>query len=237
MKDKISVIISILVFCISIHFTITKAEKNIIAAIAKNDDNYDFTIILDAGHGGEDSGTIGFDGTLEKDLNLQVTEKLALIFEIFGIQYIETRIDDSALGDTGLATIRERKVSDIHQRYNIINSYENSILLSIHQNYFPVEKYRGTQVFYASNEDSEIIASHIQDRIRNHLQNDNNRAIKQTGKDIYLLYNAIRPSVMVECGFMSNPAELADLKNTEYQQKISYLVTRGLVDYFYRTRS
>lgn len=232
MKDKLLILVPFLIFCLAIRFCIYETEKNIIEAVAQYDNNYNYIIILDAGHGGEDSGAVGFDGTLEKDINLQICRKIALFFDLFGITYEMTRTDDGALGDTELSTIRARKASDIHKRFEIINSYNNSVLLSIHQNFYPVEKYTGMQVFFAESEKSDMLAQRIQNRIVNDLQQDNKRAVKKTNNDIYLLYNAKRPSVMVECGFMSNPNELFNLKDNCYQQKLSYLITRGVIEFF-----
>ena len=231
MKDKILILLPFIIFCFSLRFTIAETEKNIVDVFAKLDDNYEYLIIVDPGHGGEDGGAVGFDGTLEKDLNLEISYKVASLFDIFGIAYEFTRKNGEAIGDTKLPTIRERKVSDIHKRFEIINSYDNSILLSIHQNFYPVEKYSGAQVFYSDTELSDVIAQNIQQRIRIDLQFDNKRTIKKTTDDIYLLHKAKKPSVMVECGFMSNPQELFELKDWNYQQRLSYGIVRGMIDF------
>ena len=204
MKERISIFLVIIIFCSSVFVTMKKTEENIRSVISIQASDYsDKLIILDAGHGGEDGGAVAFDGTVEKDLNLMFTENIALYFDIFGISYIKVRDSDISVGDTSLVTIRERKISDIHTRYSLIISYENSVLLSIHQNMYSVEKYSGTQVFYSSGvSDSEIIAGIIQRRIHTSLQPENTRKIKESDKSIYLLYNAQRPSVMVECGFL-----------------------------------
>lgn len=232
MKDKFYILIPIIIFCLCVHFVISKTEKNIVEVISDSDNTYSYTVILDAGHGGEDGGAVAYEGTLEKDINLLITDKIAMLFDLFGIAYSRTRTDDSALGDTDLPTIKERKASDIHHRFDLINSFRNSLLLSIHQNYFPVEKYCGAQVFYSGYSGSELVADYIQTRIKKQLQIDNNRVIKQSESDIYLLYNAQHPSVMVECGFMSNPEELSLLKDNNYQKKLSYLIVRGMMDFF-----
>ncbi len=233
MKSRLYVAIIILIFCFSSFLIINKAEANIISVISSQATDYkDAVIILDAGHGGEDGGAVAFDGTVEKDLNLNVCRRISLLFDLFGISYVMIRSSDVSVGDTSLDTIRSRKASDIYKRYDIINSYENSVLLSIHQNMFSVEKYSGTQVFYADNDnESSVLAEIIQKEIKYSLQNDNTRKIKAAGKDIYLLYNAKRPSVMVECGFMSNPEELIMLKSDEYQTQLSYFIVKGIMQF------
>ena len=105
------------------------------------------TIIIDAGHGGIDGGTSASDGTLEKDLNLQISIKLNEILSSMGVKTVMTRSDDDALNDDNAVTIRQKKVSDIKNRLSIINETEDSVFVSIHQNHFSQEKYSGAQVF------------------------------------------------------------------------------------------
>lgn len=189
-------------------------------------------IILDAGHGGEDGGAVAADGTNEKDINLAVTRKTAALFEIFGVEYIPVRTEDISVGDNSLASLRERKKSDIRSRERLVNSTPNAIFFSIHQNKYDIAKYKGTQVFYgAQNPESEVLAQEIQDSVKKRLQSDNTRQIKPSGDSIYLLYNAKAPSVMTECGFLSNPEELALLKDENYQKQMAYSVFCGLQSY------
>lgn len=233
MKDCAAIILSVLIFCTCIFGVIKKTEKSIISVIGSESSEYkDYIFILDAGHGGEDGGAVAYDGTLEKDLNLTICNNISLYFDIFGIDYIIIRNGDFSVGDTSLPTIRKRKISDIHKRYDIINSYDNSILLSIHQNMFSVEKYCGTQIFYDGKyRESEELSKILQFSVKDNLQSENKRQIKKTDKSIYLLYEAKRPSVMVECGFMSNLNELSMLKNTEYQSQLSYTLTKGIIQF------
>ena len=233
MKDTAVVILSIIIFCISIFCVIKKTENNIISVIAADSSQFrDYKFILDAGHGGEDGGAVAFDGTLEKELNLTYCDNISLYFDLFGIDYVIIRDGDYSVGDTSLDTIRKRKVSDIYKRYEIINSYDNSFLLSIHQNMFSVEKYSGTQIFHdGSFNESADLSEILQFTVRNRLQENNNRKTKATDDSIYLLHNAQRPSVMVECGFMSNMEELNRLKSPEYQSQFSFLITKGIIQF------
>ena len=109
---------------------------------------------------------------------------------------------------------------------------DNCIFLSVHQNSYTDPKYSGTQVFYSPNSTiSAEIADCIQNSVKNNLQNDNERRIKKSTKDIYLLYNAKKPAVLVECGFMTNKNELELLKTEEYQRKMAFLIATGILDY------
>lgn len=187
------------------------------------------TVILDAGHGGEDGGTSAEDGTTEKDINLAISEKTAAFLDLFGIDYIKVRDCDKSVCDAGLESIRKRKVSDIKNRYALVTQTPNSILISIHQNYYNSSEYYGTQVFYgASASGSEELACFIQNSVCEYLQPDNKREIKPSSGTIYLLDKAVRPSVMIECGFLSNKKEAEKLKDEKYQSVLSYFIVRGL---------
>lgn len=190
------------------------------------------TIIVDAGHGGEDGGTSSSSGILEKDINLAISKKLENLFSLAGIKVIMTREDDSLIYDSGLTKMRQKKVSDIHNRMRVIEENPNSIFLSIHQNYFQESKYNGAQVFYSKNSSqSSLIAEMIQNEIKAQLQPDNERKIKPSGSEIYLLYHAQSPSVMVECGFMSNPGEAQKLNDDSYQTKMAFAIYNAIISY------
>lgn len=194
------------------------------------------TVIIDAGHGGPDGGTSADDGTLEKEINLQIALKLDEILRSMGIKTVMVRTEDISIHDGTAKTIRQKKVSDIKNRLKIINETENSIFVSIHQNHFSDSKYSGTQVFYSKNNPlSNKLAESIRLPIISYLQTDNTRETKQSGTEIYLLYHAKSPAVMVECGFLSNQNETNNLKDEKYQQKIAFLISLGIVDYFKTT--
>lgn len=189
-------------------------------------------IIIDAGHGGGDGGTQSSSGILEKDINLDISKKLCSVFEMLGYETLMVRNDDSLLSDSDSNTVRQKKVSDIHNRMKIIEEHPDSIFLSIHQNYFTQSKYNGTQVFYSPNNDeSRVIAQSIQDSVVRHIQNENERKIKKSGTEIYLLYHAKSPAVMVECGFLSNAGEAQLLNDDEYQRKMALAIADGVIDY------
>ena len=192
-------------------------------------------IVIDPGHGGEDGGAVAPDGTNEKDINLKIASQLDAICRYSGIKTVMTRKSDIAIYDEGNDTLRSKKVSDMKNRLKMFNQDSNSIAVSIHQNKFGKEKYNGSQLFFsANNSKSEMLAECIRLSITGMLQPDNKREKKAATKDIYLLYNCNQPSVIVECGFLSNNAELQKLKNEEYQKRIAFSVYCGCLEYINR---
>ncbi len=188
-------------------------------------------IVIDAGHGGEDGGAIANDGTLEKDLNLDISLKANDILSVLGYKTILIRNSDTDLHVAG-DSIRERKVSDIRNRFAIMNRSGNCLYISIHQNKFKDEYVHGAQIFYSpNNNESKELAEFIQKSISSQLQKDNNRVIKKSGTDIFLLYNATKPTVMVECGFISNASDLNNLKDSNYQNEIALSIAMGILNY------
>lgn len=109
------------------------------------------TIVLDAGHGGMDSGAVGIDNVLEKDINLSIALNLKDLFNISGFNVKMTREKDESIHNEDSGTIRSQKVSDLKNRLNIINFDPNNLLISVHQNKFEDSKYKGAQVFYSNN--------------------------------------------------------------------------------------
>lgn len=189
-------------------------------------------IVIDAGHGGEDGGAVADDGTNEKDINLKIALQLEELLKSSGFDTVMTRNEDIAIYDEGCDTIKTKKVSDMHNRLKLFNESENNIVISIHQNKFGQKQYNGTQVFYSpNNPDSEELAESIRLSVTSMLQPENSRELKKSDKNIYLLYNCTNPSVIVECGFISNDDELEKLKTEDYQKQIAFSIYCGCVEY------
>lgn len=189
-------------------------------------------IIIDAGHGGEDGGAVGADGTNEKDINLEIALKLNEILTIMGYETRMVRTTDISIYEGDCKTLREKKVSDIRNRTAIMEEYENCLYISVHQNKYEDSSVWGAQTFYSpNNEQSKTLAQFIQSSIAAELQPDNKRQIKQSGTSIYVLYNATKPAVMVECGFISNQNELTQLKSEEYQSEMAFSIMSGIINY------
>lgn len=195
-------------------------------------------IILDAGHGGADGGAVAQDGTQEQYINLDITLKINSILKLCGYNTLLTRKDNNSIHDEDAKTIGEQKVSDIHNRLKIIESQKDCIFVSIHQNYYTESKYSGAQVFYSGNNNkSSELAQYIQAGIVTMLQPDNTRKIKQSGSSIYLLYYSTVPSVLVECGFLSNAGETKKLNDENYRSQMALAVFSGIVNYLINEES
>ena len=226
LKNLICVVLSFLIIIFSLMFC--KIQQSTSANIYSSKMPL---IIIDAGHGGEDGGAVASDGTLEKDINLDISLKLNDMLSIMGIETKLIRKIDKAIHTKG-DTIRERKVSDIRNRFHIMNTSGNCLYISIHQNKFGDESIYGAQTFYSPNNvESKELAEFIQKSISSQLQINNNRLIKKSGTDIFLLYNATKPAIMVECGFISNAKELHCLKDTDYQCKMALSIAMGIMNY------
>jgi len=188
-------------------------------------------VILDAGHGGEDVGTVSKDGTYEKDLNMQMTTKIGQMLSAQGYTVIYTRESDALLYTEEENVKGLRKISDLKHRTEIANSHQDALFISIHMNSFTSETCEGLQVYFGlQNEMSMHLASSIQNAVVRDLQPNNQRKIKE-GKDIYVLENTKIEAVLIECGFLSNPYECEKLKTEEYQKKLSFAIVCGIVEY------
>ena len=189
------------------------------------------TIIIDAGHGGEDSGAVGADGTLEKNLNLEIASELGRQLTERGFAVVYTRTDDKMLYNEDENINGIRKLSDLKNRCKIAAEYPNAIFISIHQNSYGSSKYSGLQVYYKPDDkQSATLASYIQSSVKNELQTENNRSVK-SGKGLYLLENSENTSVIIECGFLSNTEECKKLSEKEYQKELCLAIICGIMEY------
>lgn len=230
MKVKTIYLIILAVLLISFCIVMFSAFSNITAHTSADIDDR-ITVIIDAGHGGEDGGA-EVDGILEKDINLSIADKLADTLRLCGVRVTEIRDEDISVYDDSAQSLREKKVSDLKHRVEIVNGSENNILVSIHQNKFDNSAYSGAQVFYSSNNDkSRVLAETIRNSVVSLLQNDNTRELKPANSDIYLLDNATVPAVIVECGFLSNDEERAKLLDSGYQSEMAYSIAMGVLEY------
>ena len=192
---------------------------------------YDKIIILDAGHGGEDPGAIGVTGVYEKDLNLQLVQEIGKALEEKGYIVVYTRTNDRLLYNEDQNIKGIRKISDLKNRCQAANKYPDSILVSIHMNSFGDGKYSGLQVYYSPGDnDSRLLADKIQSSVKESLQKDNNRVIKQ-GDGMYLLENTEPTAVLIECGFLTNKTECEKLSQKEYQKELSFSIVCGIIEY------
>ena len=189
-------------------------------------------VIVDAGHGTPDEGAESNNGTTEAELNLKIALKLQKLLEQSGCIVLLTRSDDNAIYDAGSDTIREKKVSDIHNRVQLGNESSADIFVSIHLNKIAESQYDGWQTFYKKgSEESKRLATTIQNNLNEAIQKENNRTPAQL-TTVYLMKNVEIPITIVECGFLSNPQEEKLLQTDEYQDKLAWGIYNGIADYF-----
>ncbi len=187
-------------------------------------------VILDAGHGGEDGGAISADGVAEKTLNLSITLRLGDMLSASGVSVIYTRTEDDGL--YAGAEKGHRKMTDLRNRLAVWQANPNAMLVSIHMNTFPAEKYHGTQVFYSRhNADSEVLANAMQTAVKTYLQPDNTRQIKPATSSIYLLDHCNGIAVLAECGFLSNIDEASRLSNAAYQEQLAAVLCASILNF------
>lgn len=178
------------------------------------------TVVLDAGHGGEDGGATGVSGTSEAALNLEISLRLRDLLRLAGVPVVMIRETDTAVYTGECRTIAEKKVSDIKNRTETANGTQNALLVSIHQNFFTEGKYHGAQVFYAKTDGSQALAERLQAELARTLEPSNRRQCKKSD-GVYLMEHASCPAVLIECGFLSNYEEEQRLQKPEYQKKLA----------------
>ena len=179
-------------------------------------------VVIDAGHGGDDPGKIGINNALEREINLQIAKEIKKYLEKAGITVVMTRENDSSL--------KNSKAEDMRERVKIIDESKAKIAVSIHQNSFPSEAEKGAQVFYFSESEEGVKIAQI---LQNHmkiLDPENKREIKENNS-YFLLKRTKTPTVIVECGFLSNWEEAEKLTETEYQKEIAQVISEGILAY------
>ena len=180
------------------------------------------TIVIDAGHGGEDGGATSCTGVLESVVNLDIALKLNDLMHLLGYDTVMVRTTDRSVYTEG-SSIAQKKVSDLKQRVKLVNETENALLVSIHQNTFSDSRYSGAQVFYSSDEDSQKLASALQDAFCKTLNPGSNRKSKPSD-GVYLMQHIDCTGILVECGFLSNQSEEAKLRDDDYQKKLCCVI-------------
>ena len=185
----------------------------------------DFTVVLDAGHGGEDSGAVGVTGVLEKDLNFEVVSVLSALLRASGCEVVLTRTEDKLLYTEEENIYGMRKNCDLKNRLKISHENPDALFISIHMNNFTMSQYSGLQVWYSTKrEESRSFAEAVQASVREGLQNSNNRSIKAADRNLYLLDRNENPAILIECGFLSNPEECEALSQEDYQKRLCFFI-------------
>ena len=194
----------------------------------KNGTGSSVMFIIDAGHGGQDGGASGLNGTLEKELNLVVAWMINDILNACGYDTIMTRERDEMLGE---GKSPNAKMQDLTARLDIARAHPQAIFISIHMNKFPLEYCRGMTVYYSPNNPrSEVLGQTIKQANIKYLQSDNTREMKKADSAIFILNRIENPAVLVECGFLSNESESKLLLSDEYRAKLSAVIATSLMN-------
>ena len=188
-------------------------------------------VVIDAGHGGRDGGAVSSEGYLEKDINLLQALCLRDFLCFAGTKNVMTREDDRLLCDENDPSLKGKlKMTDLKNRVGVAEENAGSIFVSIHMNKFPIEKYKGLQVYFSkNNEQSRSLASAIQENVKATLQPDNNRKCKGATSSIFVLDRITVPAVLVECGFLSNREDTNLLMSDLYRAKLSLVIGESIL--------
>ena len=193
----------------------------------------DEVVIIDAGHGGEDGGAVSADGVAESGINLAIAKRVENILLFLGQETMMTRTGEEAVYSSDAATLREKKVSDLKNRVAMVNEQEHAILLSIHQNSLPSHpRVHGAQVFYNTVEPGQAMAESVQQVLNQTVNNGNEKATKPIDSSVYLMKNSQAPSLLVECGFLSNADEAKLLQEQDYQLRLAVCIVAGFRQYY-----
>ena len=212
-----TVLFYILIFSIFVSATYLFSETtSVVAELIPMEREH--TIVIDAGHGGEDGGATSCTGVLESAFNLEIALRLNDLMGLLGYDTVMVRTTDQSVYTEG-KTIAQKKVSDLKQRVKLVNETENALLLSIHQNTFSDSRYSGAQVFYGPEGASKELASRLQEAVCKFLNPGSSRKSKPA-EGVYLMRSIDCTGVLVECGFLSNGEEEAKLRDEAYQKKL-----------------
>lgn len=225
-KEFLTLLSIIFFLCLSIFFMNNRLETVLSENVSSSQKPY--TVVIDAGHGGFDSGKVGIDGTLEKDINLQIANRLKRTLEAADVKVLMVRTEDIGLYDSNSSN---KKRQDMKTRATMMNEAEADCIVSIHQNSYPEEAIDGAQVFYYTDSDQgKNLASLIQKELITGVDPSNHRTEK-SNSSYYLLKEVLAPIVIVECGFLSNREESKKLVDDAYQQKLAWAIHLGVLQY------
>ncbi|MDK0686922.1 N-acetylmuramoyl-L-alanine amidase CwlD [Clostridium perfringens] len=203
-----------------------------ISLLKVNAEENNKVIVIDPGHGGIDGGAKSENGVIEKDINLSISLKTKAALESKGYKVIMTRSEDVGLYTEG-KKVREKKIEDLGNRVKIKKDNKCDAFISIHQNMFPQKNCKGAQVWSANNEPSQKLGRIIQQKFKEEVDQNNKREAKVAKKEYKILNDGYEgASVIVECGFLSNPEECELLGKEDYQNKIANTLANAMDEYF-----
>lgn len=228
-KRLIKILIIVMLICAAIVFAkLLFSPEGIRSAINENNR---FTLVIDAGHGGIDGGAIAESGAKESDINLAIALKTEALAHFLGIDTVMTRTTDTDNSGDGEYSEHDNLV----RRAELANSTDNAVLISIHQNKFSSAVVSGAEVMYSDNDSSKALGLITQDNLVSLLDTSNRRVARPAPKELLLTSSVNCPTILVECGFMSNVHEAQKLASDTYQLKIAAILAGSYVQYLNNT--
>lgn len=221
MKRKIELfmVLFLLIGAIVASYKLSEWTADVVKEQVSEIDKNHPVIVIDPGHGGEDPGKVGVNDILEKDINLQISMKVRDLLEEVGIKVVMTREDDK---------VPKRKKEDLGNRVELINKTKPTLALCIHQNSYTTPDIFGAQVFYhTKTEEAVDVATLVQESMRA-IDPNNKREVKENDT-YYMLKLSEVPTIIVECGFLTNPTEAQKLTTEEYQNDVAFAICEGIV--------
>lgn len=217
---KRDIFLLLMCLCVLMGVNLFGSDRGASAAAGPNTQET-WTLILDAGHGGEDGGASTAAGEKESGINLAIVLKTRSLMVFLGAEPRLTRDADISLHSDGCETLRQKKRSDLQNRAALAEGTPNALLISVHQNHFTDPRYSGAQVFFNSGDMNRQWGEGTQEVLRQMLDPGNDRKAKPMPDGIYLFSHISCPALLVECGFLSNGEEAALLRTDMYQRKIA----------------
>jgi N-acetylmuramoyl-L-alanine amidase len=232
-KKRFGIITTILLISLFVFVFQVASSKQTVQTVSLPVSNK--VIVLDAGHGKPDEGAQSSNGTTEAETNLKITLKVQSLLEQSGATVVLTRSDENAIYDLDKTTLRQKKISDIHNRVKIGNESSADIFVSIHLNKISQQQYYGWQCFYKQNDEkSTALAKSLQENLNDSIQKENKR-VSMKLDNVYIIKHVEIPISIVECGFLSNPEEETQLLSDDYQNRLAWGIYNGIMDYFYNS--
>ena len=232
-KKRFGIISTILLISLFVFVFQVASSKQTVQTVSLPVSNK--VIVLDAGHGNTDEGAQSSNGTTEAETNLKITLKVQSLLEQSGATVVLTRSDENAIYHLHKTTLKQKKISDIHNRVKIGNESSADIFVSIHLNKISQQQYYGWQCFYKQNDEkSTALAKSLQENLNDSIQKENKR-VSMKLDNVYIIKHVEIPISIVECGFLSNPEEETQLLSDDYQNRLAWGIYNGIMDYFYNS--
>lgn len=227
LKKLIIVVAAVLIAIIAILLLIGGANENDATETYALASTVQSKLVIDPGHGGIDGGAVSAAGAKESDINLAIADKMCGIADFLGLEYVRTRNGDDDTSEAEAYSEHENLVA----RAQLVNSTENAVLISVHQNEYPSEAVCGAEVMYADTLGSKELAESMQTLLVTQLDPENRRVSRPAPKELLLTRSINCPGVLVECGFLSNPMEAQKLDSDEYQLKIAAVLMAAYANF------